>query len=97
MLFSCCSHSEYMLVIDCGSLMNSFLIGIPFLAICIDLSTGAHEAVIADLQGFKMCSPFWEVGLSVSFLTCGGIIFSAVKNCIVWMNSLFISWQCSES
>ena len=58
MLLSWCIQSEYMEVIDCGSLMNSFLIGIPFFAICMDLSTGEHEAVIADLHGFKMWSPF---------------------------------------
>ena len=66
-------------------------IGIPFFAICIDLITGAHEADMADLHGLSKCIPFCEVGLSVNSFTCGGIKFSAVKNFVTWLNSVFIS------
>ena len=85
-----------MAVIDCGSLMYCLCIGIPFSASWIDLRSGEHEAVIADLHGFKRCIPFCDVGLVDSSITCGGIIFEADKNSSTLLKRLLIAVQCSE-
>ena len=68
----------------------------PYLAICIDLIRGAHDALIADLTGLRICFPFCDVGLEISSITYSGMI-SVADMCFAKFNimSLMLS-VCSK-
>ena len=53
-VLSFCVQLSYRVFSELGSFMNSFFTEMPLFAIWIDLSTGAQDALIADLHGFRM-------------------------------------------
>ena len=72
-------------------------IAIPFSASWINLSSGAHDAVIVALHGFMRCMPFWHVDPVESSMTCGGIIFEADRNWMTLLNKVLVVVQCVNS
>ena len=76
------------LCIDFGIAMLMSSNGIPCFAKCIDLRSGAHDADIADLVGFKMWRLFCDVGLETSSITNAGISSVAAK-CFVIARIMF--------
>ena len=69
---------------DFGNAIFALRIGIPYLAMLIDLISGAHAALIADLTGSSTWSLFCDVGLDTNSRTCSGISSVADMCLIIW-------------
>ena len=59
-------------------------------------SSGAHVADIGDFTGFRICMPFWDVGLDLITSTCVGISIEDDR-CFIRINMMsWIIFVCFE-